>query len=440
MAKKKAEEVEIKLTRPPKVDTDVLIESIIADLGSFGVVLQKGSELEGRFDLRRPSGITSLDVDCGGGLPSGGLSQIAGPDGVGKNLLVYNYFSQVQKLYGDHTCIFMLCMEFPFDKMYARKIGFKVPFSDYEIHTEQRRRQIYEENPLTKIEIAELKSSIGCGEFHILRGPSEANLQAVVTLVDSNAYQIGAIDSWDSMLTTSEDEVDLGDNPKIASASGIQSLWMKKIQGALMPRKRCPSCFSMDLNFKKHNEGSYNYICKCGWKGRKPFLEENETTIIGIRQVRANLYKTNMRQREWKVGGAWALKHGKLIDIQLRPGEVLYYKDSKDSENSRTKIGKELVYEITKGKAGTHEGKVGSFRYYFDPPKIDIEDNMINYCTVKNIIRRGGAVYYIGEEKFSSKEALQTAIREPKFKSVLWNMILKDAGLLHIRYTDIETK
>jgi RecA/RadA recombinase len=436
--------------RPPKADMNELFEEITAKLGGYGVVLQRGSELEGRFDLRRPCGIPQLDIATGGGLPAGGLSQIDGPDGVGKNLLIYSYFAQAQRLYGDDTRIFMLCMEYPFDKMYARKIGFRVPFSNYEIEVEQRRRKENGEETLGRAEIEEMQDSTGCGEFHVLRGVAEANLDALVEMIGSNAYQLGAIDSWDAMLTITEDEKELVDNAKVADSSGIQTRWMKKVQGALMPRKRCPECFSLNLEFKKTSSGGYSYYCRgkdCGWKGPKPFLEENETTVIGIRQVRANLNMNKaMHAREWKVGGAYALKHGKLIDIQLRPGEILYAK----GEGKGEKIGKEVNFEITKGKAGTHEGRTGSFKYYFDPPEVDIDSNFKGYCTAHGIIKRGGSVYSIehgglleGQPdplKFSGESELIDAIADSELglKQLLWKLMLKEADLQHVRHKDVD--
>lgn len=440
MAKKRKATTRKRLSRPPRADTEVLIEQIQADLGGHGVVIQRGHELEGRFDLRRPCGIPSLDIDTGGGIPAGGLSQIDGPDGSGKNMLAYRYAGQVQRLYGDDTNIFMLCMEFPFDKTYARFHGFKVPLSDYEVDVEIRRRKEKGEEPLTKAETAELRDTKGLGSFHILRGPAEANLDAVVEMIRSNAYQLGIIDSWDSMLTVPEEEKDLADDAKVASASGIQTRWMKKVQGALTPRKMCPDCFSLDLDFKRFQSGSYSYYCpnkKCGWKGKKPHLEENETSVIGIRQVRANLNRRSMRSPEYKVGGAWALKHGKLVDIQVRNGERLMSGDGK------TRIGKEIVYEITKGKAGTHEGKKGSFRYYFGPPEVDVDFNFLTAGTTAGVIRRGGSVYYIDQDdgetlKFAGKRELLDALAEQaEIKNLVWRGLLSKADLTHIRHRDV---
>jgi hypothetical protein len=215
---------------------------------------------------------------------------------------------------------------------------------------------------------------------------------------------------------------------------------MKKVQGALTPRKRCPDCFNPNLDFKKFASGNYSYYCsdkKCAWKGKRPFLEENETSVIGIRQVRANLNRRNMRSPEYKVGGAWALKHGKLVDIQLRPGERMMSSDGK------TKIGKEINYEITKGKAGTHEGKKGAFRYFFGPPEVDVDHNFMTAGTAAGVIRRGGSVYYIdkpdGETvKFSGKRELLDAIAdEPDIKNLIWKGLLTKAELNHVRHRDV---
>lgn len=417
--------------RPIRANVDELFEALQAELGGRGVVLQRGSDLEGRFDLRRPCGIPSLDIATGGGIPAGGLTQIDGPDGAGKNLLTYSYFAQVQRLYGDATRIFMLCMEFPFDKMYARHLGFKVPFSDYEIGIEMRKRRERGEEPLTKQEIKEFQDDTGCGQFHILRGAAEANLDAVVAMIDSNVYQIGAVDSWDSMLTTWEDQADLSEDARVASSSNVQTRWMKKVQGALTPRPYCPSCGSFSIEHKKTGSGNYNWFCRgegCSWKGKRPKSDENETTIIGIRQVRANM-KGGMYAREYKVGGAWALKHGKLIDIQIRPGEILKTKD--------VKIGKEIKWELTKGKAGTHEGKTGSFRYYFNPPEVDIDFDFFTHCSAAGIFVRGGANYSFGDYKFKGKDEVLAALGEdPELKSKLWNAMLRQANLNHVRYRD----
>lgn len=443
--KAKIKEVPTKTRRPPRESADEIYERLHADLGKYGVIIQNGTELEGRFDLRRPCGIPSLDLATGGGLPAGGLSQIDGADGSGKNLLVYRYFGEAQRLYGDTTNIFMLCMEFPFDKDYAAYHGFHVPYSAYEVAVRQRARKEEGLPPFTEEEVAAMMSTEGKGNFHLLRGAAEANLDAVVEMIRSNAYQIGAIDSWDSMLTVPEEEADLADDPRIANASNVQTKWMKKVQGALTPRRRCPECWSLYMEFKKHASGSFAYYCAnkdCGWKGRKAKLDENETTVIGIRQVRANMNRGSGKFKgpEYAVGGAWALRHGKLVDINLRPtGRIM-------SSNGKVRIGKEITYELTKGKAGTHEGKKGTIRYFFDPPEVDVDHDLITTAIDLDVIKRGGGTYYLdcmeGEPlKFKGKLELLEALEDSaETKEMLWKKMLRVSGLHHVRYNDEEVE
>jgi hypothetical protein len=215
---------------------------------------------------------------------------------------------------------------------------------------------------------------------------------------------------------------------------------MRKIQSVLAPQKICPECYGRPVGFKRHGPKTYTYNCpECDWKGKKPYMWENETTLIGIRQVRSNLNRHSMRQREYKVGGAWALKHGKLIDVQLRPGEFIRDKKTGD------KISKEIVWEITKGKAGTHEGKTGAYRYYYSPPEIDVASDIVNYCTHRELVRYEGRKWVcrhyglIPDEEdplvFGSKEMVQRAVEENlALREGLKLLMLRTADLGHVRY------
>lgn len=439
--KKKVEEIrKIDPSAIPRQDPNLLVDALQA-LGGEGVLIQRGSEMEGRMDLRRPSGIADLDLACGGGIPSGGLSQIDGPEGVGKNLLLYHYYAQNQKIHGDNSNIFMLCLEFNYDKMFGRACGVQVALSPYEI--EAIGRKMYHEGAnLTAEDVADLQAQVG--NFHVFRGANaEKLLDGVVEAVRLNSYQIGGIDSWDAMLTVADEEKELEDAAKVADASNVQTRWMRKVQSALTPTKICPDCFSRPLGFKRYGKGNFEYICPddkhCGWRGKKPHPWENETTLIGIRQVRSNLNRRNMRSREYKVGGAWALKHGKLIDIQLRPGE--YTKDKKTNE----KICKEIVWEITKGKAGTHEGKVGMYKYFYNPPEIDVASNLVALCITRDVVKFEGRKWVVKfdwetdlrEEDmvFGSREMFQRAVEDsPEIAAEMRRIAMVKAGLGHVRY------
>lgn len=437
MPKKKVDPIadDVREKIPPE-DTDLMTRQLALRYAGQGIILQQASEIETRFDIRRRFGIPSLDIACGGGLPPG-LSQIDGPEGTGKTFLCICALAQAQQIYGEDFRGAMACLEYPLDKMYARACGFKVALSGYEIDVEQRRRKEMGEPLLTNSEVDELRSQIG--KFYIARGQAEVVLDVLVEYVHSQQFQLIVIDSWDAMLTAPEEEKDLDEDAKVASASGVQTRWMNKVHNALMPRDYCPECRSSRVEFKRHKDSGKWHCGECGWIGVKPRREESETTMIGIRQVRSNMNRMGMRSREWKVGGAWALKHGKLIDIQLRPGTPIM-----DSSN-KVKIAKEVNWELMKGKAGTHEGKKGMYKYYYDPPQVDYCTDMINWCKQANLIKfikRRWELQHdgsLGNENplvFGSAERLQRAVEEtPELQRGLWKLMLNHAGLGHIRYT-----
>jgi len=425
----------------PRDDPSDLVSKLQTKLGGEGVVIQRAEEVEGRMDLRRPSGIVSLDIACGGGTPAGGLSQIDGKEGVGKNLLMNHYFRANQRIHKEKSNIFMVCLEFNYDKLFARACGVEVAMSAYEVESHQRGLKLSGKALLTKAEEDRLRSQVG--HFVILRGSaSEKLLEGVVDMIRINSYQVGGIDSWDAMLTAADEEKDLEENAKVADAANIQTRWMRKVQAALSPQKICPCCGSRPLGFERHGAG-VSYSCPdvkvCEWKGKTPYMWENETTILGIRQVRANLNKGGMHAREYKVGGSYALQHGKLLDIQLRPGAPIL--------KSTVKIGKEINWELTKGKAGTHEGKKGMYQYFYAPPEIDMVADLYNYCASVDVIKTGpkrgtllvdhkGLVKGMeGEVSFTSKDTFIIALEESlELQNALRRLAYIAAGLGHVRF------
>jgi hypothetical protein len=332
-----------------------------------------------------------------------------------------------QKMYGDDFRGFMVCFEYQFDKAFALRARFAVPLNEYEIDVEQRKRVKEGLEPLTDDEIDALLQAPG--KFYIIEASeAEAALDAVVRYVDSNAFQIGAVDSWDSMLTAPESDTKLEDDARIARPATVQTQWMKKFQGSYKPKRRCAECMQYPLVYKKHGRGTSISCPECGWKATRddpPYLESNETSLIGIRQVRANL-KAGMYGRAYKVGGAWSLKHGKLIDIQLRAGKAI--------EEGKEKVGKEVFWELLKGKAGTHEGKKGSFRYYYEDGA-DVAASLANYCIAHNVVSREGTKLSFGDLSWRGRQAfVDDVYDDPELRTELYTEALSHAGLGHVRH------
>ena len=124
-----------------------------------------------------------------------------------------------------------------------------------------------------------------------------------------------------------------------------------------------------------------------------------------------------------------------MIDVALRRGKPIELKD--------VNIGKEINWELTKGKAGTHEGLKGMYEYYYAPPGIDVSTDLVNYCSAKNIIQYGGPKvgFYVtsmdGSEqiKLGTKEEMQRRIEEDKdIEHLLRVLSFREAGLGRVRF------
>jgi hypothetical protein len=125
----------------------------------------------------------------------------------------------------------------------------------------------------------------------------------------------------------------------------------------------------MDENNKMASHATLltNFIRKytpttCGLDGL------NYTTLIFSAQVRANAAKAEAQPhvrkylKDWATGGAFSARHGKLVDVTIWDGSKI----TKDIKTVKTVVGKTLHWEITKGKAGTHDNITGEVPFYYD--------------------------------------------------------------------------
>lgn len=235
-----------------KMNPEDIIRRINVRFGDAGPIIRSANEAWDASDLRRPCGITSLDLAQGGGLVAGKVHQVDGPESTGKNYLLYRYFAQAQKNYGNDAVLAMACFESFVDKHFAQQCGCKIAMSQYDVEVTNRARELRGEPPLTKAEVKEARECPGVGTFHIFEGPSEAVLGGTVEAVETNAYQIIGIDSWDSMLTAPEERAELGEVPQVASPATLQTRWAKKILDAFTPIYRCPECGGAPPGEERH--------------------------------------------------------------------------------------------------------------------------------------------------------------------------------------------
>jgi recombination protein RecA len=305
---------------------------------------------------RLPTSILDLDIALGGGLPAGGMTFITGREGVGKNWLINQVIREHQQRHGDSTSVAVVSTEMVYDKEFAQLCGVKVALSDIEI---AKIRESYEANeePFTAEQEAGLREQIG--EF-ITVPPSlaEESLQIAIDLIASREFSIVVIDSFGSLLTEHDDEGELSDPNRVGGAALLNTKFARKLNAALGPDK----------------DGNPNLTC-----------------VVGVNQIRDNTDRANKYSPKTQEGGGWALKHARWVTIEMsRQAKV------KDGD---LVIGKTVRWEITKQKAGGHEGASGSFDHLHKYVGINRVAHSIAVSTDYGVMARKGPWYfYKGEQ------------------------------------------
>lgn len=341
------------LTKSEKID---LLRNGVNAKYKGRVIVRSGDEFSNVFLLRRPTGITSLDTAIGGGFPSGGLSQIIGSDGVGKDYIVNRTLANLQAVYGNDASIALAMTEMSYDKQYAKLCGVDIAFTPMEI-------QEWEDSihrKFTPDEMAWATSQTGHIE-QIMAATGEELLETTAQYIQSNLFHVVVINSFGALLTKAEEEAKEG-------------LVKKHYGGSAMPI----------TNFMHRVHAALNMPDDNG----KP----NRTTIIGINQFRDNLGKDS-EYNPLKIAGGWALKHGKLIDVYLQERKQIRIPGRTKSE--QIAVGKEIHWEIIKGKAGCHDGPKGMYPFYFGkhgyPFGADVYQDLIMVGVSHGIVQMAGA-------------------------------------------------
>jgi RecA/RadA recombinase len=347
------------MSRMPVTETAKRVAALQAKLNKKPEV--KGASVMDDIDmapntyfLRRPCGIMPLDIDTGGGLPAGGLTYISGPDGTGKTFLLYKYIAMNQRLYGERASCALGVSEAAPDHFFMRKCGVQIAIPERmieEIVHECKERGL---PAYSKEDIKAFRAKT-VGNIKLLRGANgEELLGSILDCFDSGLFDIIGLDSISAVLPEADAGKDLDEAAKRAAAAG------------------------MVTRFFQH------YL-----NGTTGYYGLNLTTVIFTSQVRSNSKKAEAPSHvqkylsDYAAQGAWAAKHGKLIDILVKPGqkekenvrapvtafttlnEVAEHED-KERRQKKIQTGKTVNYEIMKGKAGVHEGITGEFEFNYD--------------------------------------------------------------------------
>ena len=293
-------------------------------------LLRFASDVPSTYYVRRPNGITQMDVDTGGGLPAGGLSTIGGPDGAGKSTLLYLYFAMNQRLHGGQSAIAYAYKEGAIDFEWARKCGWMVAVPDDDIELIQDSRRQRGADLLTLEEVQKLKTEIGINVALPSGLTAEETCDGMLYAIESNEFQLVGLDSIEALMPNQE-----------AKQESLEKQGQQASRATVLTR------------FTQHF-----YAAMTG---------HNYTTTVATMQVRANRSKSEAASylqkyiSDYSTQAAWAIRHAALINIIVDKGAKVH----SGTKDKKVQVGRVMRWEIAKGKAGTHEGIKGDTEFNY---------------------------------------------------------------------------
>jgi len=331
------------------------IDEVISSLKSRypGKIFEAGEYTMPWVMKRLPTGIIDLDIALNGGFPAGGMSFLIGKQGVGKSWMANQVIREQQLLFGDDCNVVWISTEMAYDKLQGQSCGVAVPLSESEV---EKIRKDFEDMGEELPEDVEADLTRKVGNF-ITVPPStaERSLDIALDVIRSREFQVVVIDSFGSMLTDLEKDKDLDEANRVGGAALLNTSFARKLNEAL----------STDT------DGNPNLTC-----------------ILGINQVRDNMNRANKYSPEIVETGGWALKHARWVTVQMAKSKL---KEGSD------RVGSTVRWEITKQKAGGHEGAQGTFDFLYSLGGIDYPIHTLQVASDYGIVQRKGSWFNYGD-------------------------------------------
>ena len=258
------------------------LDSVMAGLQAKlpGVVFRPASEVVTSYNLRRRFGIPRLDIGLRGGIPAGTLNQLFGPEGSGKDYLANRMIAEVQESYGDDAAIFIASFGYKMDRTAMLMAGVHMePSAELAEQGITPDSPGYEDLLVPKGKIYNLEVKKLVDEGH----PAEAILEAVLACVECGKFQLGIINELPAAETGFHKKASLLDDARPASLASLMADFQRKYYNAMK------------------------------------VLPENDTTVMVINQVRANMGASGPYAKKTSETGGFALKHLKAADIHIKP-------------------------------------------------------------------------------------------------------------------------
>lgn len=330
----------------------------------WGGLIRRAEEVTSPWTLKRlPTGLASLDIEMKGGLPAGTLCMFIGEPGIGKNTFANYVIAKQQQLFGANLRVGIIITEGSLDKDQMRFNGVVIADSPEELAAFIRGRKKRGQT-VTRSEITQRQQQIG--QFVVATGDTTDKLfEVALDMVRSRKFDVVLIDSFGSVLLENDVDKALTDNDRMAGPAGLNTKFATRLFSALAPDA----------------QGN-----------------PNMTSVIGINQVRANMRPANPNSPTKIESGGYSLKHTRSVAIEFSVKGRMTDKEKSAETGGKVRSAKEVMWEITKQKAGAHEGGSGSYTYRFEEGAHFALD--ILRCAIKyGIVQQEGNSFYFTDEE-----------------------------------------
>lgn len=323
--------------------------------------------------VREPTGIASLDFAIGGGYPYGRFTHIYGNESAGKTFTAMTAAAEVQRNHPNDLVVW--CdLERVFDADRARQIGM------------------------------DLSRTILISEPSI-----EATVRIAEEFIENDSVRLYVFDSIAAIITVAEIDNDIEDQTMGTGARVVNRFLRRWLAKNTSTENKIPRSFALLLNQTRMK------------------IQRGGNPNIPVKP---------------KPTGGRGLRFFASIELEISKGERIEL-NTVDGDATKTFIGYETKALVEKNNTFPPR-RVGKFflctrsfevgGYSLGANSVDNARDIVRFATKYGVLKRGGAWYSYGEDKWNGKIAMQTHLQKnPEFMHKLYsevmNAIRKELGV-----------
>jgi RecA/RadA recombinase len=333
-------------------------EAFLAKLKGTGIRVVAAENFHPHWLDKLSTGVLALDYALRGGYPAGGIINLFGREGSGKDMLMNLAIASCQQKYGANSSVLWVTFGAPPDVDYMRMCGVKIRLTEEDIAKRRLREdQITDELVGVTVGTVDVLDLSEKAKDSVLESQAEYVLEAVLGAVESRAYNLIIVNEIGSGAASDAVKKELAEAEKMASWSSLFTRFLKK--------------FYTIMGRREGEEGG----------------GLNNTIVIFGNPTRANVDAYSAKFNPIVQTSGQALKHAATITLQLQAGAVI--------REGKKKAGKPIIIKVVKAKHGSSEGEECQFDFLFNHGPDLVADTIRTALLLNAIEKVSGKAYMV---------------------------------------------